>query len=48
MGRGGRGEEEKDRYGARVRAFLNTVSFFFFFCIFLCNLVLCTIKKNIV
>ena len=31
MGRGGRGEEEKDRYGARVRAFLNTVSFFFFF-----------------
>ena len=30
MGRGGRGEEEKDRYGARVRAFLNTVSFFFF------------------
>ena len=40
MGRGGRGEEEEDSYGARVWTFLNMCHLF---CIFLCNLVLCTI-----
>ena len=46
MGRGGRGEEEKDRYGARVRAFLNTVSFFFFFAYF-CAIMYCAPLKKI-
>ena len=51
MGRGGRGEEEKDSYGARVRAFLNTFIFFFaYFCAILycapLKKILCNISIN--